>query len=105
MKTPTKFQALVKEANERCEEKHRLNCLSEEANVKHTDLHECPLFLTWARFDVQAYASVEGGQIICEATGSYNGWTNYYKHCFYFLKDGAENRGRFSKAKALAALS
>lgn len=111
MKTPTKFLALVKEANEAANESSRLwRAWDDEEkeslrNGIEYDHYNSQAARAYSNHDHRAYAQIEGGKIICEATGATNGWTTYYKHCFYFLKDGATQRNRYSKAKALEALA
>ena len=111
MKTPTKFLQLINEAQDAANESSRLlRAWREEQkesirNGIEYDFETAPACVAYHNHDWRAYAQIEGGKIICEATGCSNGWTRYGKLCFYFLKDGATQRNRFSKAKALVALA
>tara|TARA_R110002153_G_C12937147_1_gene456852 strand:- start:73 stop:417 length:345 start_codon:yes stop_codon:yes gene_type:complete len=112
MKTPTKFIQLVKEANEATDESSRLwlACKAERraafdaGKLDEYDSATAPASIAYSAHDRRAYAQIEGGKIICESTGSSNHGTQYGKVVFYFLKDGATQRNRFSRAKALEAL-
>jgi hypothetical protein len=105
MKNLNKFQALVKEANELAKENNRLDRLLTDAKVPNDENwsnHEA--VRAYYDHDKQAYMEVEGGQIICESAVAITDLSYYFKHNFYFLKNGAKRRSRFSKAKALEAL-
>jgi len=106
MENLNKFQALVKEANELARENERLLQIYRDARVVVDDNwsdHEA--VRAYYDHDKQAYIQVEGGQIICESAVAITDLSYYFKHNFYFLKDGAKRRSRFSKAKALEALA
>ena len=111
MKNPTKFLQLINEAQDVANESSRLWRAwddEEKESIRNGieyDHYNSQASLAYRNHDHAAYAQIEGGKIICESTGCSNGWTRYGKLCFYFLKDGATQRNRFSKAKALVALA
>lgn len=113
MKTPTKFLALVNEAQERANKSSRLwdaykkerRAAFDAGKLDEYDHKTAPASVAFSAHDIEAEAKIEGGTIICEATAACNGWTQYGRICFYFLKDGATQRNRYSRAKALVALA
>lgn len=113
MKTPTKFLALVNEAQQRANKSSDLwdaykaerRAAFDAGKLDEYDPKTAPASVAYSEHEIQAEVQVEGGKIICEASAACSGWTSYGRIVFYFLKDGATQRNRYSRAKALVALA